>query len=75
MSSSVLLYRLGMYWSDEETPRAPSRMAWSTSASMRRSSSGVAGRLASPTTMRRAVPVPMKVPRLMAEPRRSKVLK
>ena len=40
----------GTYWSEEETPIAPSRMAWSTTSHMRFSSSGVARRSALPMT-------------------------
>ena len=49
-SSSVLAKRLGMYWSDELTPRAPSRMACATSSCILTISSGVAGRSALPIT-------------------------
>ena len=65
----------GTYWSDEETPSAPSRIAWSTSASIRFSSAAVAGRFSRPTTIARTVPDPTKVPRLTAVPRRSSVRK
>src|SRR5947209_8113480 len=61
---------LGMYWSEEETPSAPSRIAWSTRASMRLTSAGVAGRFSRPTTIARMPPEPTNVPRLMAVPAR-----
>ena len=48
--SSVELYMSGTYWSDDETPSAPSRIAWSTESVIRSSSSGVARRSALPMT-------------------------
>lgn len=75
MSSSVELYMSGTYCSDEETPTAPSRIAWSTMSHMRWSSSGVARRSAWPMTSSRTVPAPTNVARLIALPRRSKVRK
>ncbi len=41
-------------------------MAWATAASIRASSSGVAGRLSFPITRSRTPPAPTNVPRLMA---------
>ena len=75
ISSSVELYMSGTYWREDETPIAPSFIAWSTRSHIRFNSSGVARRSAFPMTKSRRVPAPTKVARLIALPRRSKVRK
>ena len=55
----------GTYWSDDERPRAPSLIAFSTSSHMRASSAGVARRFSPPTASWRSPPLPTNVPRLI----------
>ncbi len=55
----------GTYWSDVETPSAPSSIAFATSAHIFASSAGVARRSSDPMTRSRSPPRPTNVARLI----------
>ncbi len=72
MISAVEAKRSGTYWSEVESPKAPSSIACATAFSIAWSSAGVAARSLSPITRLRTPPPPTKVPRLIAGRARSK---